>query len=192
MARNAILSDLLERSANEDRAAFDRLHSLTYPLVFATVNKVLNNVPDTEEVCQEVFLSLWKKASKFSDQRGTPVSWIATMARNRAIDRIRAKTRRSKLYADYESQPEIQRVGYTKRPTEHVTRQEEGAVVRNAVMRLKPDQRRAVELAYFKGLTQKQVAKQLNEPVGTVKSWIRRGMEGLRSDLKEQLSMPAA
>jgi len=149
---------LLERIASGDRASFDLFVTRMERLVYSTVYKVLNDRQDTEDVSQEVFFQVWQKAGLYNAQRGKPTTWVATMARNRAIDKIRHKQRQSRLLDG---------------------------------MQLSTEQRQAIELAYFKGLTQSEIAGQLNQPLGTVKARIRRGMVKLRERVVPSLQTEA-
>ena len=181
---------LLERIAEGDRASFDLFVTRMKRLVFSTVYKVLNDCQDTEEVSQEVFFQVWQKAGLFNAQRGKPTTWIATLARNRAIDKIRYKQRQSRLlesYSDKMQPPEFDAVN----SADLLDAKECGAEVRSAVMQLSKEQRQAIEMAYFKGLTQSEIAGRLNQPLGTVKARIRRGMVKLRERVVPALQVEA-
>ena len=181
---------LLERIAEGDRASFDLFVIRMKRLVFSTVYKVLNDRHDTEDVSQEVFFQVWQKARLFNAQRGKPTTWIATLARNRAIDKIRYKQRQSRLlesYSDKMQPPEFDAVN----SADLLDVKECGAEVRSAVMQLSKEQRQAIEMAYFKGLTQSEIAGRLNQPLGTVKARIRRGMVKLRERVVPALQVEA-
>jgi len=181
---------LLERIASKDRASFDLFVTRMERLVYSTVYKVLNDRQDTEDVSQEVFFQVWQKAGLYNAQRGKPTTWVATMARNRAIDKIRHKQRQSRLLAGYTDKMlplELDNVD----SSDLLDAKECGAEVRSAVMQLSTEQRQAIELAYFKGLTQSEIAGQLNQPLGTVKARIRRGMVKLRERVVPSLQTEA-
>ncbi len=181
---------LLERIASGDRASFDLFVTRMERLVYSTVYKVLNDRQDTEDVSQEVFFQVWQKAGLYNAQRGKPTTWVATMARNRAIDKIRHKQRQSRLlngYTDKMLPLELDNVD----SSDLLDAKECGAEVRSAVMQLSTEQRQAIELAYFKGLTQSEIAGQLNQPLGTVKARIRRGMVKLRERVVPSLQTEA-
>lgn len=174
-------SEMLFGIANGDRECFRRLHDRYENLLFATILKVLNDREDAQEVLQETFFNLWKKAHLFQDVRGRPVTWLASMARNRAIDRLRAKQRHSRTCHALEQERAVT-------PTHNdsingrkaAERRDHCRMVRSAVIELSDIQREAIEMAFFQGLSQKEIAAQLGEPLGTVKARIRRGVSRLR------------
>lgn len=167
--------------ANGDRECFHNLHERYAGLLYSTIYKVLNDHSDAEEVLQEVFFSLWRKAGQFHQSRGRPVTWLNSMARNRAIDRIRAKQRRAKLRDGFTVEQEVNPASpETISGIQAATRRDNCRAVRSAILELTPVQREAIEMAYFEGKTQKEIARQLGEPLGTVKARIRRGLAKLK------------
>ena len=130
---------------------------------------------------QEVLFSLWRKASQFHLAKGRPVTWLNSMARNRAIDRIRAKQRRAKLRDGFTDEQNVNpSVTAPVTGSQAATRRDACRAVRSAILELTPVQREAIEMAYFDGMTQKEIAEQLGEPLGTVKARIRRGLAKLK------------
>ena len=173
---------LLRGIANGDRDCFRQLHDRYEGLLFTTIFKVLNDRQDSEEVLQETFFNLWRKAGLYAQGRGRPVTWLASMARNRAIDRIRSKQRRARLRDALED--DAIGVSVSQAPINGrvaADRRDQCREVRRAVVELTPVQREAVEMAYFRGMTQQEIADRLGEPVGTVKARIRRGIRRLRT-----------
>lgn len=171
---------LFRRVAARDRRAFDDLHARFSNLVFATVMQVLNNRQDAEDVMQEVFALLWKKADMYSEERGKPTTWLTTLARNRAIDKFRSRDRRSKLNHGFEQESEMEKGWAAPSPAVEVEIKELAQEARSAVMLLSPEQRQAIQLAFFDGLTQAEIAQRTGAPLGTVKARIRRGLGKLR------------
>ncbi len=174
--------------ANGDRQCFRALHDRYDGLLFTTINNVLNDREDSEEVLQEVLHSMWRKAHLYSSGRGRPVTWLSSLARNRAIDRLRSKKRQAKLKKAFGEEIEVNpRESRGTGGIEAAQRRETCHAVRSAVMNLTDLQREAIEKVYFEGLTQKETASQLGEPLGTVKARIRRGLAKLRDsvDLSE-------
>lgn len=167
--------------ANGNREDFRALHDRYDGLLFTTIQKVLNDREDSEEVLQEVMFSLWRKAHLYHPGRGRPVTWLASMARNRAIDRIRSKKRQARMKAALTDEMDVSPRGFIG-PTgsEAASRRDTCQVVRSAVMDLTPIQREAIEMVYFDGLTQQEIADELGEPLGTVKARVRRGLARLR------------
>lgn len=170
--------------AAQDREAFSALHQRFSGLVFSTVLQVLHNPHDAEEVVQEVFAQLWKKAAMYSEERGKPITWLTTLARNRAIDRFRSRDRRQRLYDGYQQEPEIYKGWQAPSPSGEVETGELAARVRSAVMQLSPDQRQVIQMACLEGLTQAEIAERTGAPLGTVKARIRRGLGKLRGMIK--------
>jgi RNA polymerase sigma-70 factor (ECF subfamily) len=137
---------------------------------------------------QEVLVQLWNKAHLYEPRKGKPLTWITTMARNRAIDRIRSKQRRSRLNDDFESENKTDQFEFEDSSADICEVKERSRIIRSAVSKLTPDQKEAVVLAYFSGLTQAEVAEKLNEPLGTVKARIRRGVNRLETLVRPALS----
>ncbi len=171
--------------ANGDRDCFRGLHDRYSGLLYATIFKVLNDHSDSEEVLQEVFFSLWRKAAQFHEELGRPVTWLNSMARNRAIDRIRMKQRRSKLRDGFNEEQAINPVVTPAvSGIQAAVRRDTCRAVRSAILELTPIQREVIELAYFEGLTQQEIAVQIGEPLGTVKARIRRGLAKLKDSVE--------
>ena len=172
---------MLRGIANGDRECFRQLHDRYDGLLFTTIHKVLNDREDSEEVLQEVMGTLWRKAHLYHPGRGRPVTWLASMARNRAIDRLRSKQRQSRLKSAYTEEVEVNpKPSTVPSGPEAAIRRDTCRVVRSAVMDLTDVQREAIEKVYFEGLTQQEIADQLGEPLGTVKARVRRGLAKLR------------
>lgn len=171
--------------ANGDRQSFRDLYDRYDGLLFTTIDKVLNDREDSEEVLQEVMSSLWRKAHLYHPGRGRPITWLASMARNRGIDRLRSKQRQSRLKSAYTDEMDVNPRGSTGLSgPEAATRRDTCQAVRSAVMDLTEVQREAIEKVYFEGLTQQEIADQLGQPLGTVKARIRRGLAKLRKTVE--------
>lgn len=175
---------LLQRIAERDSRSFQELYRKYSGLLFSAISNVLNDHHDAEDVMQEVLVQIWNKAHLYEPRKGKPLTWLTTMARNRAIDRIRAKQRRSRLNDEFEVenknvQPEFETSG-----RDILQDKERDTILRGAVSKLTDDQKEAIHLAYFSGLTQAEVAERLQEPLGTVKARIRRGVNRLEGLVK--------
>jgi len=179
---------LLKRIAERDPASFQAFFKKYSGLLFATISNVLNDHHDTEDVMQEVLVQVWNKAHLYESRKGKPLTWLTTMARNRAIDRIRSKQRRSKLNGDFETENKKDQFEFEPSGQENLEFKERDGILHEAVSRLTPDQREAIELTYFNGLTQAEVAERLNEPLGTIKARIRRGVNRLETIVKPRLA----
>lgn len=177
----------IQAIANGDRESFRKLHERYRAILFFTIHKVLGNNEDSEDVLQEVFAKIWNKAHLFDLDRGKPLTWATTMARNRAIDRYRSKQRRSKLGMRYEDHVEVIRDRSTNSTERDIVHNETADMLRSAVLELTPAQQEAIDLAYFGGLTQSEVAERTGQPLGTVKARIRRGIERLEKKVRGRI-----
>jgi RNA polymerase sigma-70 factor (ECF subfamily) len=182
-------AELIRRVARGDREAFASVYDRYSRPLFAIALRVLNDAREAEDIVHDVFIALWNKAGDFESDRGTAFGWCVTLTRNRAIDRVRARKRRGELLA--ESAPAD--LGYDENQAENADsgdmlwQKEKAAVVRQALESLPVEQRAALQLAYFGGLTQQEIAAKLSEPLGTVKARIRRGLLKLRELLPQGL-----
>ena len=177
-SRDAGLEDLLAQAAHGDQAAFEVLCHQVAPAVFGVVRAVVRDRFQAEEVCQEVLLDVWRCASRFQPKRGSAMSWVATIAHRRAVDRVRAEQRA----AERQRRAMLHQVDYDD-VTEHVEARLDAERVRRCLGRLTPVQRESVTLAYFGGYTFREVALLLGVPEGTVKTRMRDGLIRLRDCL---------
>jgi RNA polymerase sigma-70 factor (ECF subfamily) len=175
--------ELLRRISNGDGSALSSFYDLYSGLLFSIAVKVLNDAKEAEDVLQEVFMQIWNKADTYNPLLGKPVSWAVTLTRNKAIDRIRASQRRSQLLAQAAVEADLS-PDNSPSANERMHGRENAEKIRSVVAALPSDQRRAIELAFYSGLTQDQISKTLQEPLGTIKARIRRGMLKLREKLE--------
>lgn len=180
-------TDLLQLVAAGDHESLQELHRRYSGVLLATAFRVLNNSRDAEEVVQEAFVQIWEKAGVYDAERGKPLTWAMTLTRNKAIDRLRRIQRRHRLHDEIEEEAQIWDRIVENDSCDQAVSHETQAMVRSAVIQLSPDQRRAIEMAFFGGLTQHQIAEKLDEPLGTVKARIRRGMIKLRNIIAPKL-----
>jgi RNA polymerase sigma-70 factor (ECF subfamily) len=178
---------LLEAMARGDKTALARLYDLLARPLYSLAFRVLNDAGEAQDVVQDVFLQMWHKAATYDTSRGSVFAWAATLTRNRAIDRVRMRKRRAELLA--ESAPDLQpaAIGNDTDSAGSLWLREKAGAVRTALTALAPDQQKAIELAFFSGLTQQEIAARLNEPLGTIKARIRRGLLKLREILPARL-----
>ncbi|MDP9004495.1 MAG: sigma-70 family RNA polymerase sigma factor [Verrucomicrobiota bacterium] len=179
--------ELLRRTGQGDHQSLQELYRRYSRPLLSTAYRVLNNAKDAEDVLQEAFIQIWEKASVYDVRRGKPFTWAMTLTRNKAIDRLRRVQRRHRLQDDIEKEATVWERTHAMDSSDVAASRETEKMVRNAVIELSPDQRRAIEMAYFGGLTQNEIAAQLHEPLGTVKARIRRGMAKLRLILERKL-----
>src|SRR5688572_17952154 len=162
---------LLRRIVDGDPRALGELYDVLAPLVHGLALRILRDRRDAEDVVQEAFVQAWQQAARYDPARGNVAAWLCTIARTRALDRLRRRTARREDPGD---------------SFEHgadAPRAEETLAVRKALESLPPDQRRALELAYYEGLTHTEIAARLDEPLGTIKTRIRTAMIRLRQTL---------
>lgn len=179
---------LLQRIAQGDKAAFATLYDRFSRPLYATALRVVADPAEAQDLVHDAFVALWEKASTFETGRGTAFAWTLTLVRNRAIDRVRMRRRRADLLTA--SAPSD--LGYDENNSGPVADDsaalgDQAHAVRAAVASLPPDQKRALELAFFGGLTQQEIAEKLSEPLGTVKARIRRALLKLRDSLARRL-----
>lgn len=180
-------AELLIRTGQGDSESLRQLYQRFGGVLFSTAYRVLNNAKDAEDVVQEAFVQIWDKASLFDLRRGKPLTWAMTLTRNKAIDRLRRVQRRTRLHDEMATETAVWEQTHERDSSDVAASHDTQRIVRNAVIQLSPDQRRAIELAFFGGMTQHEVAKKLGEPLGTVKARIRRGMMKLRTVIETKL-----
>jgi len=178
---------MLHAIGQRDVVAFQQFYRKFSGLLYTTIHRVLNDHQDTEDIMQEVLVQVWQKAHLYEPAKGKPLTWVTTLARNRAIDRIRSKQRRSRLNTDFELESKTVQPEFVEDTSDILISKESDQVVQSAVMELTPEQQQAIQLAYFNGLTQSEIADQLNEPLGTVKARIRRGVQRLEQVVKRRM-----
>lgn len=171
--------------ARQDRAAFGELYDAVSTPLFSLALRMLADHQEAEDVTHEVFVQLWQKADRFDPSMGTPLQWALRMMRNRCIDRLRARQRRNLVIAPATAENENAEFAAPSADDGDAMSGEELAQVRGALATLPSDQRQALEMAFFSGLSHHEIALQLNQPLGTVKARIRRGMLKLRDTLKD-------
>lgn len=179
--RELVDAQLMQRVARGDRDAFATLYDRFSRPLYSTALRIVQDSTEAQDIVHDAFITIWEKASTFETARGTAFSWGVTLVRNRAIDRVRTRRRRAELLAGAAPAD----LGYAQ--TEDVpsagdaaASSDDAVAIRKAVATLPAAQQQALELTFFGGLTQEQIAAKLNEPLGTVKARIRRGLLKLR------------
>jgi RNA polymerase sigma-70 factor (ECF subfamily) len=175
---------LLRRIAEGDSGALGEFYDRHAGTLFALAVRIVRDPKEAEDVVQEVFVQLWDRASLFDPAQGRPLAWAITLTRHKAIDHLRSARRRARLADEAGEQAEVAlspgspAPGLGRDESEHLCLLLAG---------LPADQRRAIEMAFFGGLSQTEIAAALNEPLGTVKARIRRGMLKLREGLESRV-----
>lgn len=178
-------AELLRRIASRDHAALGELYDRVSGVLFATAIHIVGDRREAEEVLQDVFLQVWNKAGTFDAGLGSAFNWTIGITRNRCIDYLRSRQRRARLLD--EVMGEAGGESHAAAVAGASLSAEELAVVRSAVKSLPLDQNEAIAMAFFGGMTHQEIANALEEPLGTVKARIRRGMLKLKESLGEYL-----
>jgi RNA polymerase sigma-70 factor (ECF subfamily) len=173
--------ELLERIRQADSAALDALYARYSSPVYALVWKILQNPEEAEDVALDVFWQVWRQADRYDPARGAPPAWIFTVARSRAIDRLRARHRREDRTISFDDPAvNLDPLAEDAGPDQVASYRQARDAVRAAVGTLSPAQREAIELAFFQGLTHVEIAEKLQQPLGTIKTRIRQGLIRIR------------
>ena len=165
--------ELLKAVAASDEAALGQLYDRYRLILFGVLMRILNNREEAEDVLQEVFLQVWRRAADFDENRGKPFTWLVTLARSRGIDRLRSLASRERVVTTAGAEQASAEV--SDAATDAI-RAEQRGVVNDALSQLPEEQKRPLMLAYFDGLTQTEIAYKLGAPLGTVKTRMRSGM----------------
>ena len=180
-------SDLVATAARGDEHGLGQLYDRYGAVLYAVAYRIVGQRADAEEVVLEAFAQAWREAPRFEAGRGSVAGWLTMIARSRALDLIRARSRRERITATAAAdRPETPPAmgAFRADPASAVEHDERRQQVRQALDTLSPPQRQAIELAYFEGLSQTEIAERLEEPLGTVKTRVRLGMQKLRECLR--------
>ena len=180
-------ADLLARAAGGDERAMTALYDRYGQVLFAVAYRIVGQRADAEEVVLDTFSQAWRDATRFEAARGSVAGWLTTIGRSRALDLVRARSRRERITATAaaerpDSSPAMG--GWRVDPSSGVDHAERRKQVQLALEALSPPQRRAIEMAFFEGLSQSEIAERLQEPLGTIKTRVRLGMQKLRELLR--------
>lgn len=173
------LSRLIAATADGDRAAFARLYASTSPRLLGIGTRLMRSRELAEDVLQETYLKVWHKARLYDPERGSAMVWMITILRRCALDRLRQAGRREEVAVD-EPGLDAPELRVSLDPMHAVERQH----LRRCLGELADSKRRAIQLAFYYGLTHEELAERMDVPVGTVKSWIRRGLRSLKDCLE--------
>lgn len=172
MSGAATLVMLLDHAGAGDSAAFKSLYEATSAKLFGIILRILNERGEAEDVLQEVYTTVWRKAAEFDATRASPITWMATIARNRAIDRLRARSSRPVAALD-----DAADVADTALPADQlIDASDDARRLQAALDTLDARHAAAIRSTYFEGLTYEALAVREGVPVGTLKSWVRRGL----------------
>lgn len=172
--------DLLARLQRRDPQALAELYDQYGRMVFGLILRIVQDYAAAEDLVQETFLRVWNRAGGFDSEQGAVGPWLLAIARNRAIDYIRYRGRRPEASLELnETENPALFAGVQSDPLEFDTVRQ----VKTALGKLSKAQREAIELAYFEGMSQTEIAERMGQPLGTVKSWMRRALQQMREEL---------
>ncbi len=175
----AALEAALGKVADRDRAALKDVYDLTSPKLLGVIVRIARNREHSEDILQDVYLKVWNRAGRFDRAKASPITWLCAIARNSAIDWVRKHGRNREIAGDIlpekeDDAPDAEQVLCDK---------EDRDLLHRCLETLQDDHRRSIRLAYFGGLTHSELAREIGVPLGTMKSWIRRGLLRLRECL---------
>ena len=184
MADAAQLTHLLSATAAGDQRAFRELYESSSSHLFGLLLRMLKRRDWAEEALQDCFLKVWQKAETYAPEKGAPMTWLMTVARYRALDLLRMKRPEVEMPEEGEEQP-FSFQDETQSPEDRAVEGEGMGRLENCMQGLQEEQRHSVLLAYYEGYTHQELAERLQAPLGTVKSWVRRGLARLRECLEQ-------
>ena len=181
--RSARLVDLLARTALSDQAAFAELYRLTAPHLYGVGLRILREPALAEDLLQEVFVNVWHHAGSYNSAKAKPQTWLTSIVRNRCLDQLRRREPDTVTLTRDDDEPEMELEGMGPTPEELLLSGADANSVRSCIEGLEGGQRQAIALAFVQGLSHAELAEHLRQPLGTVKSWVRRGLERLKKCL---------
>ncbi|MDX1638804.1 MAG: sigma-70 family RNA polymerase sigma factor [Balneolaceae bacterium] len=180
---------LIKRIKAGDTTALEALYDLYKSLLFGMIISIVNNREEAEDLLQEVFMNIWEKAHTFDGERGNVYSWIVTLTRNRAIDRLRSKGYKTQQKtATTVNKPGFSLQGDQYDPLETTIISDRAELVQQALEQIPEKQREVIKVAYYGGMTQSEIAEHLDIPLGTVKTRTRQGMIKLKTLLEDYIT----
>ncbi len=171
-------AELLTRCAKQDQVAFKQLYQEASPKLYSLALRLMQKPELAEDVLQESFIKIWQKADTYNLQKGKALTWMATVTRNKALDKLRSLKLKSKeMDIQYEG---LDFASTDLEPDHQEDLSQEMQRLRECLKQLQPSQRECILLSYYYGHTHQELSEKLNKPLGTVKAWIRRGLETLK------------
>lgn len=178
--------ELMEGIQREDAEALSQLYDRYNGILKALILRVIHNEAEAEDLLQEIFMEIWNQAKNFSAQKGKPLGWMVTLARRRAIDGLRKKQAYARAEERLQTETERQPDAWVHNATEEeINFRDTRVLVRRVIETLPPAQQEAVNLAFFNGMSQREIAAKTNTPLGTVKTRLELGLKKIYDGLKE-------
>ena len=182
--RSARLAELLARTALSDQAAYAELYRLTASHLYAVALRILREPAAAEDMLQEAYISVWHHAGSYSPAKAKPQTWLTSIVRNRCLDQLRRREPDTVTMTRDEDEAEMEFQAPGPTVVELLLAGAEANSVRECVDRLDGSQKQAIALAFYQGLSHTELADHLRQPLGTIKSWVRRGLERLKKCLE--------
>jgi len=182
-------AEWVREAANGDQSALTRLYDSTNRMVYGLILRIVSNTHTAEEVLLDVYLQIWRKAETYAASKGTVLAWLFTIARSRAIDALRSRASRESGQQDPLDAVDAA-VDHSPSPEENSAISQRRQFVQQCLAELPVDQREAIELAFFRGLSHSEIAEALKQPLGTIKTRVRLGMARLRESLRRYQEQP--
>jgi len=185
LAQNQVLAGLLTACARKDQAAFARLYQRTSSKLFGVAVRILRREDWAEEVLQDCYVSIWNHAGSYEAGRSAPMTWMTSIVRNRCLDWLRRPNLEVTLgRPDDDGDDPLENVpSEDPGPLDELARSADAKALGECLRRLDSKQRQAIMLAFYEGLSHSELASHMQEPLGTVKTWVRRGLERLKGCL---------
>jgi len=184
MQANQDLPQLMARVALRDRAAFEQLYRVTSAHLFSVSLRVLRHEQRAEENLQEAYVSIWHHAQTYRPDAGTPMTWMINIVRNKAIDLLRARRNEDEHAAELDEDALAVPADAAGEPLQLLEQSLVDARIGACMQALSPQQRQALALAYYRGMVHSEIADALQAPLGTIKAWVRRGLDRLKACLE--------
>src|SRR6266852_7081329 len=178
--------DLMLGIQSGDADALSQLYDRYNGIVKALILRIIHNETEADDLLQEVFMEIWNQAKNFSAQKGKPLGWMVTLTRRRAIDALRKRQAYARAEGRLQAEPEQQPLAWVQNVTENAIRARDTRVLMAKVINSLPEaQQRVIELAFFQGMSQREIASNTNIPLGTVKTRLELGLKKIYDGLKE-------
>ena len=178
--------ELMKAIQSENPEALAQLYDRYNGILKALILRVIHNEAEADDLLQEIFMEIWNQAKNFSSQKGKPLGWMVTLARRRAIDGLRKKQAYARAEERLQNETEQQPDAWVHNSTEEeIVLSDTRSLIRNVISGLPPAQQQAIDLAFFRGMSQREIAAKTNTPLGTVKTRLELGLKKIYDGLKE-------
>ncbi len=188
MAEPKQLAQWIAETAAGDQPAFQRLYKATSPHLYALLLRILKTEDKASDALQDAFVKIWQKAGTYAPERGAPITWLLSIARYRALDMLRRKRPELALPDDPDMQAMVLSDDKASGPALDNETMQSLTAIQNCMKTLQTEQRQSLLFAYYDGMTHTEISEKMDAPLGTVKSWVRRGLTRLRECLADNKS----